>query len=77
MIDVARDWLVAEIAGRWSGTATWPHAPADGAISVDVDGTVHPEFRRQGIGSELVARSVERARAYVAERGAGSGARSR
>ena len=72
MIDVATDWLVAESAGALVGHSHLaPRAPADGAISVDVDGTVHPEFRRQGIGSELVARSVERARAYAAERGAG------
>ena len=72
MIDVARDWLVAETAAGLVGhSVLTPRAPADGAISVGVDGTVHPEHRRQGIGAELVARSVARARAYVAERGAG------
>ena len=55
MIDVARDWLVAEIAGTLVGAQPpGPRAPADGAISVDVDGTVHPDLRRQGIGSQLV-----------------------
>ena len=71
MIDVARDWLVAETtAGLVGHSVLTPRAPADGAISVGVDGTVHPEHRGQGIGSELVARSVARARDYVAERGA-------
>jgi mycothiol synthase len=71
MIDVARDWLVAENGGGLVGHSRLsPRAPANGAISVGVDGTVHPDHRNQGVGSELLARSVERARAYVAERGA-------
>ena len=56
MIDVARDWLVAETAtGLVGHSVLTPRAPADGAISVGVDGTVHPDHRGQGIGSELVA----------------------
>ncbi|MET0839827.1 MAG: GNAT family N-acetyltransferase [Marmoricola sp.] len=71
MIEVSRDWLVAETeAGIVGHSVLTPRAPADGAISVGIDGTVHPDHRNQGIGSALLARSVARAPAYVAERGA-------
>ena len=71
MIDPARDWLLVEHQGRVVGhSRLQPRAPADGAISVSVDGVVHPEFRRRGIGSTLVPQMVARAREYVHERGA-------
>jgi mycothiol synthase len=70
MIDPTRDWLLVEAGGRLVAHARLlPRAPADGAVSVALDGTVHPDHRRRGIGSMLVPRMIERARAYVAERG--------
>lgn len=72
MIEVERDWLVAEHAGTVVGhSRLMPRAPADGALSLAIDGVVHPDHRRRGIGSALVPRLVERAHAYVAERGDG------
>jgi mycothiol synthase len=71
MIDVDRDWWVAESAGTLVGhTLLVPRAAADGAISVGIDGTVHPDHRRQGVGSTLLRTAVERAPRHVAERGA-------
>jgi mycothiol synthase len=71
MIDLARDWLVVERDGRVVGhSSLMPRAPADGSLSVSVGGTVHPEHRRQGIGSHVIPLMVSRAREYVRERGA-------
>jgi mycothiol synthase len=71
MIDPATDWVLVETRGEVVGHCRlMPRAPADGAVSVSLDGTVHPAHRRRGIGSSLVPRMVERARAYVGERGA-------
>ncbi len=70
MIEVDRDWLVVEESGTVvAHSRLMPRAPADGALSLAVDGVVHPGHRRRGIGSELLPRMVARAHAYVAERG--------
>lgn len=70
MIEPARDWVLAEVDGLIVGHARlMPRAPADGSISVALDGTVHPAHRHHGIGSRLVPLMVERAREYVRERG--------
>jgi mycothiol synthase len=70
MVDLDRDWVVAERNGRVIAQARLlPRAPDDGAVSITVDGTVHPEHRGQGIGSRLVPLMIERARAYAEERG--------
>jgi mycothiol synthase len=71
MIDLARDWVVVEHEGRVvaHGVLT-PRAPFDGALKVEVGGTVHPDHRGRGIGSRLVPAMLDRAHAYVRERGA-------
>ncbi|MEO5653394.1 MAG: GNAT family N-acetyltransferase [Marmoricola sp.] len=70
MIDPSRDWLVVEAGERVvAHSRLTPRAPADGALKVYVEGTVHPDFRRRGIGSELVPAIVERAVSHVHERG--------
>jgi mycothiol synthase len=70
MIDPAEDWLLVERDGEVVGYGQLtPRAPADGVISVAVDGTVHPDHRGQGIGSRLVPLMVDRAHAYVHEHG--------
>lgn len=71
MIDLATDWVLVEAEGEVvAHSRLLPRAPADGLVSVAVDGTVHPDHRRRGIGSDLVPRMVERALAYARERGA-------
>lgn len=70
MIELSSDWLVVEADGQVvAHSRLVPRAPADGALSVSVDGTVHPAYRRQGIGSRLVPVLGKRASAYVRERG--------
>ena len=70
MIDPSHDWLVVETQDRLVAHARLtPRAPADGALKVYVDGAVHPDFRRRGIGTELVPLIVERAVSHVRERG--------
>jgi mycothiol synthase len=70
MIEPAKDWLVVELDGQVIGQSRlMPRAPSDDAISVGVDGTVHPAHRRRGIGSQLVPLLVQRAKDYVRERG--------
>jgi mycothiol synthase len=72
MIDIDTDWLVVEHEGEIvAHSGLQPRAPADGAVSVAIDGTVRPDHRRRGIGSMLVPRMVERALDYVRERGEG------
>ena len=50
-------------------TAT-TRAPYDGSLKVEIGGTVHPDHRGRGIGSQLVPAMIDRAREYVRERGA-------
>lgn len=70
MIDPERDWMLVERRGQLVGhSRLLPRAPADGVLSLAVDGTVHPAHRRQGIGSHVVPVMIERARRYVRERG--------
>ncbi len=69
MIDPARDWLVVERDGQVVGhSRLLPRGPVDGTVSVSIDGVVHPEHRRTGIGSRVVPLMVARAREYARER---------
>lgn len=71
MVEVARDWLVVERDGRVvASSQLMPRAVADGALSVGIDGVVHPDERRRGIGAALFGRLLERATEHVRERGA-------
>lgn len=71
MIDLATDWTVAEVEGRLVGhSGLTPRAVVDGTVRVGIEGAVHPEHRRRGIGTALLDRMVARARAYAEERGA-------
>jgi mycothiol synthase len=71
MIDLAHDWLLVERGGQVvAHFMLTPRPPADGALSVDVWGAVHPDHRRQGISSEVVPRMVARAHDFVREHGA-------
>jgi mycothiol synthase len=71
MIDLDHDWLVVERDGQVvAHSRLMPRAPDAGILKVAVDGCVHPDHRRQGIGSRLVPRIVARARAFVHEHGA-------
>jgi mycothiol synthase len=70
MIDPTKDWVLVEHHDRLVATSRLiPRAPADGALSMYVEGTVHPDHRRQGIGSMLVPLMVQRGREYARERG--------
>src|SRR6478736_3289829 len=70
MIDLARDWVVVEAEGRIVAHAQLtPRAPYDGSLKVEIGGTVHPDHRGQGLGSQLVPAMIDRARHYVRERG--------
>ena len=70
MIDLDRDWLVVERDGQVVGhSGLLPRAPADGKVRVAVEGAVHPDHRRTGIGSHVVPLMVARAHEYARERG--------
>jgi len=70
MVELERDWLVAERDGQVVGQSRlMPRAPDDGKVSLGVDGVVHPDHRRTGIGSHVVALMVSRAHEYARERG--------
>jgi mycothiol synthase len=70
MIDLDHDWLLVEQDGHLAahGQLT-PRAPYDGSLMVGLGGTVHPAHRGRGIGSTLVPALIDRAHAYVRERG--------
>ena len=70
MIELERDWLVVERNGQVVGhSGLLPRAPADGKVRVSIEGAVHPDHRRTGIGSHVVPRMVARAHEYALERG--------
>jgi len=70
MIVLEHDWVVVEHDRQVVGHC-WllPREPADGKIRISIEGVVHPEHRRTGIGSHLVALMMDRAREYAGERG--------
>lgn len=71
MIDLARDWVVVERGDEVvAHCRLLPRAVADGELRLSVDGVVHPAHRGQGIASHVVPLMIERAHAFVAERGA-------
>lgn len=70
-VDLTRDWLVAEQDGVVVAQQHLaPRAPVDGVLTIYLQGTVRPDHRGRGIGTDLVARLVERAREHAAERDA-------
>ena len=70
MIDLERDWLVVERDGRIVGhSGLLPRAPADGRVKVSLEGVIHPDSRRTGIGSHVVPLMMARAHEYARERG--------
>ena len=71
LIDPARDWVVAEEAGRVVGHCHLrPRAPGEDVLHVGIEGTVRPSHRRRGLGSRLLPLMVARADDYVREHGA-------
>ena len=69
MIDLERDWLVVERDGHTVGhCGLVPRAPSDGKVRVAIDGVVHPDHRRTGIGSHVVPLMVARSHEYARER---------
>jgi len=72
MIDLGRDWLLIERDDQVVGQCRlMPRAPDGDRVSLAIDGTVHPDHRRQGIGSRVIPMMVARAHEYAAERGLG------
>jgi mycothiol synthase len=70
MIELARDWVVIEQDGRIVAHAQLtPRAPHAGSLKVEIGGTVHPDHRGHGLGSQLVPAMIDRAHEYVRERG--------
>ncbi len=70
MVEPSRDWLLVELDGQVVAQSLLiAHAPSNGALSVMLDGTVHPAYRRRGIGSQLVPTMLARAVEYVREHG--------
>lgn len=70
MIDLENDWLVVERDGQIVGQSRLtPRAPDDGKVSLGIDGVVHPDHRRIGIGSLVVPLVVARAHEYARDRG--------
>ena len=64
------DWLLVERDGVLVAMSRLlPRAPTGYELLVGIDGGVHPDHRRRGIGQVLLGHMVERARAHVAERG--------
>jgi mycothiol synthase len=64
--DIARDVLVAEIGGRIVGMTMVDVAVRDGVAVHQMDGWVHPDERRRGIGRALLHWTESRSRDVAA-----------
>lgn len=64
--DTVSAWADAELVAL--GSVTLMESLVDGRALLRFDGTVHPERRGEGVGSELLRRLEERAAAAAAER---------
>jgi mycothiol synthase len=69
-IDPATDIVLAEIGGRVIGDAAVERVMRDGVATYEMNGHVHPDLRRRGIGRALLGvnlrRAIERAAAEPA-----------
>lgn len=61
----ARDLLIAEVDGRMVARADGWFAVRDGRPVHHIDGSVHPDWRRRGIGRAMLAWNEARARAFA------------
>ncbi len=52
-----RDMVIAEVDRTPVGYAVGPVVERDGVLVADLTGAVHPSFRRQGIGTQLLGRT--------------------
>lgn len=69
-VDHARDTILAETADGTvvaMGAAFLHPSREDGELTVHINGVVHPQWRRRGIGAQLMAWENGRARQAVAE----------
>lgn len=60
-IDPGRDLVFVEVDGRLVASSGVRRTLRDGIATYDVYGTVHPDFRRRGLGASLLAWNVRRA----------------
>ena len=61
-----RDAVMAEAGGRPVGYAAGQLVERDGVLVADLTGTVHPAFRRRGVGTALLRRTRDNAAARMA-----------
>lgn len=62
----ARDLVLVEVDGRVVASSGVERTVRDGIATYDVFGWVHPEFRRRGLGTSLLARNLRHASARAA-----------
>jgi mycothiol synthase len=62
-IDPARDLVLVEVDGRVVAASGVERTVRDGIATYDVFGWVHPQFRRRGLGTSLLARNLRHAAA--------------
>ncbi len=60
-LDPARDLVFVEVDGRIIASSGVERTVRDGTATYDVYGTVHPAFRRRGLGTSLLAWNLGRA----------------
>ena len=60
MLEIARDMLLAELDGRLVGYALGYRVVREGSLVAETGGAVHPDVRRQGIGTALYHATRER-----------------
>ena len=61
-MDPVRDLLFAEVGGKVVGATTVERSVRDGVPVYDMEGSVHPTFRRRGLATALLGWTVDRVR---------------